>query len=45
MSPLRVEVEAKVHNVSVKLDGHKTTTEKVSVRKDETTELELVLER
>ena len=45
MSPLRAEVEAQVHNVSVKLDGYKTATEKVSVRKDETTELELVLER
>jgi len=45
MSPLRVEVEAQVHNVSVKLEGYKTATEKVSVRKDDTTELEMVLER
>jgi hypothetical protein len=44
LSPLRVEVEAQVHNVSVKLEGYKTATEKVSVRKDDTTELELVLE-
>jgi len=45
MSPLRVEVEAKIQNVSVKLEGYKTATEKVSVRKDDTTELELLLER
>ncbi len=44
LSPLRVEVEAGIHNVDVKLDGYKTAVEKVSVRKDDTTELELVLE-
>lgn len=43
MTPLRVEVEAKVQNASVKLDGYKTATEKLSVRKDDTTELELIL--
>lgn len=45
MSPLRAEVEVGIHNVSVKLDGYKTTAEKVSVRRDETTELEMVLEK
>jgi hypothetical protein len=45
MSPLRAEVEAGIHNVSIKLDGYKTATEKLSVRKDETTELEMVLEK
>jgi hypothetical protein len=45
LSPLRAEIEAGVHSVDVKLEGYKTTTEKVSVRKDDTTELELVLER
>jgi hypothetical protein len=45
MTPLRSEVEVGIHNVSVKLDGYKPATEKVSVRKDDTTELELVLER
>jgi hypothetical protein len=45
LSPLRVEIEAGVHNVDVKLDGYKTASEKVSVRKDDTTELELVFER
>jgi hypothetical protein len=45
LSPLRVEIETGIHKVDVKLDGYKTATEKVSVRKDDTTELELVLER
>jgi hypothetical protein len=45
MSPLRAEVEVGIHEVSVKSDGYKTATEKVSVRKGDTTELELVLER
>jgi len=45
MSPLNVEVEAGIHNVEVKHDGYKTASEKVSVRKDDKTELELVLEK
>jgi hypothetical protein len=45
MSPLRAEVEAGVHEVSVKVTGYKTASEKLSVRKGEVTELELVLER
>lgn len=45
MSPLRVEIEAGIHDVSVKSDGYKTAAEKISVRKGDTTELELVLER
>jgi hypothetical protein len=45
LSPLRVEIEAGIHSVDVKLDGYKTASEKVSVRKDDTTELEMVLER
>jgi hypothetical protein len=45
LTPLRVEIEAGIHSLEVKLDGYKTASEKVSVRKDETTELELVLER
>lgn len=44
MSPLRSEVDAGIHEVSVKVSGYKTAAEKVSVRKGETTELELVLE-
>ena len=45
MSPLNVEVEVGIHNVEVKRDGYKTATEKISVRKDDKTELELVLEK
>ncbi|KAF0203326.1 MAG: PEGA domain [Gallionellaceae bacterium] len=45
MSPLRAEMEPGIREVSVKADGYKTAAEKVSVRKGDTTELELVLER
>lgn len=45
MSPLRVEAAPGVHKVEVKLKGYKTAVEKVSVRKGESTELELALER
>jgi len=45
LSPLRVEMEPGVHAVAAKLKGYKTVTEKVSVRKGDTTELELNLER
>lgn len=44
MSPLRAEADLGVHQVEVKLKGRKTASEKVSVRKGETTELELTLE-
>ena len=45
MSPLRAEVDAGIHEVSVKAVGYKTATEKLSVRKSEVTELEMLLER
>ncbi|HLP97667.1 MAG TPA: PEGA domain-containing protein [Sideroxyarcus sp.] len=45
MSPLRVEAAPGVHAVEVKLSGFKTASEKVSVRKGDKTELELVLEK
>jgi hypothetical protein len=45
MTPLHAEVEAGIHEVSVKAEKYKTATEKVSIRKSETTELELALER
>lgn len=45
MSPLRVEIESGIHDVSVKAEGYKTAAEKISIRKGDTTELELVLER
>jgi hypothetical protein len=45
LSPLRLEMEAGVHAISVKLEGYKMVTEKVSVRKGDNTEMELNLER
>ena len=45
MSPLRLEIEPGVHAISVKLEGYKMVTEKVSVRKGDNTEMELKLER
>lgn len=44
MTPLRAEIEPGVHSVEVKLGGYKTSSEKVSVRKSDDTELELTLE-
>lgn len=45
MSPLRIEMEPGIHTISVKLEGYKMVTEKVSVRKGDNTEMELGLER
>lgn len=45
MSPLRAEIETGIHDVSVKAEGYKTAAEKISIRKGDTTELELALER
>lgn len=45
MSPLRIEMEPGIHAISVKLDGYRMVTEKVSVRKGDNTEMELNLER
>ncbi len=45
MSPLRAEVVPGVYKVEVKLKGYKTASEKVSIRKGDSTELELALER
>jgi hypothetical protein len=45
LSPLRLEMEPGVHAISVKLDSYKMVTEKVSVRKGDSTEMELKLER
>jgi hypothetical protein len=44
MSPLRAEAVPGVHKVEVKLKGYKTATEKVSIRKGDSTEMELTLE-
>lgn len=45
VSPLHLEMKPGIHTISVKLEGYKVATEKVSVRKGENTELELNLER
>ena len=45
LSPLRLELEPGVHTLHLKLEAFKATTEKVSVRKGETTELEIRLEK
>ena len=45
LSPLRLEMEPGVHTVSIKLEGYKMATEKVSVRKGDYTEMDLNLER
>ncbi|MBI4754428.1 MAG: PEGA domain-containing protein [Betaproteobacteria bacterium] len=45
LTPLKISLDPGVHRFTFKLDGHKTATEKVSVRPGETTELELKFER
>lgn len=45
LSPLRLEMEPGVHAISVKLEGYRMVTEKVSVRRGDNTEMELNLER
>ena len=45
LSPLRLDMEPGIREVTAKLDGYKKATEKVSVRKGETTEVELKLGR
>lgn len=45
LSPLRLEMEPGVHAISVKREGYRMVTEKVSVRKGDNTEMELNLER
>ena len=45
LSPLKLELDTGVHALSVKMDGYKMTMEKVSVRKGDSTEVELKLER
>ena len=44
LSPLRLELEPGVHTISVKLLGYKMVAEKVSVRKGDSTEMDLDLE-
>lgn len=45
LSPLRLELEPGVHAVSVKMEGYRIVAEKVSVRKGDSTEMDLSLER
>jgi hypothetical protein len=45
MTPLRAEFAVGVYEVSVKLDGYKASTEKVSIRKGDSTEMEIKLKR
>lgn len=45
LSPLRLEMEPGVHTISVKMEGYKMLTEKVSVRKGDSTEMDLSLEQ
>lgn len=45
LSPLRLEMEPGVHALSVKMEGYKTVDEKVSVRKGDSTEMDLTMER
>jgi hypothetical protein len=44
LSPLRLELDPGVHALSVKLLGYKMVSEKVSVRKGDSTEMDLDLE-
>jgi hypothetical protein len=45
LSPLKLDLEAGIHTLHFRQDALKAATEKVSVRKGETTELEMKLER
>jgi hypothetical protein len=45
LTPLRAEFGAGIHEVSIKLDGYKTSSEKVSVRKGDNTEMDIKLQR
>jgi len=45
LSPLHAKVGVGIHEISVKAKEYKTGMEKISIRKDETTELEMTLER
>ena len=45
LSPLKLELAPGIYTINFKLDAFKTATEKVSVRKGETTVLEITLEK
>jgi len=43
--PLSSALDVGIHDISVKAEGYQTAAEKISIRKDETTELEIKLAR
>ena len=43
--PLSSALDAGIHDISVKAEGYQTVAEKISIRKDETTEMEIKLAR
>ncbi|MDH2916862.1 MAG: PEGA domain-containing protein [Gallionella sp.] len=45
LTPLRAEFSTGIHEVSIRLDGYQTSTEKVSVRKGDSTEMDIKLQR
>lgn len=45
LTPMNFEIEPGIHQVEVKLEGHKSASEKVSVRSSNTTELAFALKR
>lgn len=45
LSPVRLKMEPGIHAISVTLEGYKMAAKRVSVRKDDNTEMELNLER
>jgi len=45
LSPLKAEMVPGIHAIEVKLSNYITVKEKVSVRKGDSTEMELILER
>jgi hypothetical protein len=45
LSPLKVDLVPGIYSINIRLDSFKTATEKVSVRKGETTKLEIRLEK
>lgn len=45
LSPLRLEMEPGVHALNARMEGYKTVDEKVSVRKGDSTEMDLDMER
>lgn len=45
LSPLKLEMDPGIYTINIKLDAFKTASEKVSVRRGKTTEMEITLEK